>query len=134
MTAKLTPEELHGMVIAKADSTWLLLQRLYPQIQRTRPLVKYNKRLKTTAGRAFYEASPQYIDLSHDLLWQHHEEMINVVVPHELAHLAAYTVFGDTGHGEGWKIMMGRVGLPPLRCHNMENSLHEARKRARLAK
>lgn len=97
-------------------------------IQSETPKIIFNKRLKTTAGRAFVQSVPQYIDLSNELLWQHPEEFRDVIIPHEAAHLAAYTRFADAGHGNGWRMVMAYLGLPPERCHSMTNSIHEARK------
>ena len=131
----MTPEKLGEAVTAKADTVWLRLRKVYPQLNGIpRPLIKYNKRLKTTAGRAFYDSNPVYIDLSVDLLWEHTEEMINQTLPHELAHIAAFIVFKDAGHGAGWKRVMVALNIPVNRCHTMINSRHEANKMERLAK
>jgi SprT protein len=127
----MTPEQLHGYVTVAADDWWNKLRALYPSIAATRPEVKYNKRLKTTAGRAFIESKPQYIDLSTELLWQHPEKFMVDTIPHELAHCAAYTVYGDTGHGKGWKLVMRSIGLEPERCHTMVNVIHQNRKTAK---
>jgi predicted SprT family Zn-dependent metalloprotease len=130
----MTSDELHNKVIASADNWWGILQSKYPTISKIRPAVKYNKRLKTTAGRAFIENKPQYIDLSNELLWEHPNDFFDDTIPHELAHCAAYTVFGDSGHGIGWKTVMRAIGLEPTRCHNMVNSKHEERKLIRMGK
>lgn len=128
MEKKLTPEELGNLVAASAKFWWAKLYTLYPVIGPHIPKIKYNKRLKTTAGRAFYAAVPQYVDLSVELLWEYPDEMLNDTIPHELAHLAAFTVYGDSGHGPSWKKVMREIGLEPSRCHNMINTRHEARK------
>ena len=131
----MTPEQLSKMVTSKADSVWQQLGMLYPQLQRMpRPAVKYNKRLKTTAGRAFIDSKPPYFDLSNDLLWQYPDTVIEDTVPHELAHIAAYIVFGDCGHGKDWKSVMVAINRPPAVYHNMLNSRHEARKLQRITK
>lgn len=104
-------------------STWTILRNHYPQIQAATPAVKLNKRLKSTAGRAFIESVPQYIELSHDLFSLYPEEFQTDTIPHELAHLVAYTVFNDPGHGKGWKTVMCTIGVEPNRCHNMVNTL-----------
>lgn len=46
------------------------------------------------------------------------EQIINVTVPHEVAHLIAFRLFSDHGHGRWWKYVMTHLGLPPKRCHN----------------
>jgi SprT protein len=48
----------------------------------------------------------------------HMEDMINRTLPHEIAHLVAYQLFGDRGHGRGWKMVMRQFGLEPSRCHS----------------
>ena len=95
--------------------------REYPTIQKATPIVTLNNRLKTTAGRAFIEESPQRIDLSTDLFTQHTERFVSDTIPHELAHLVAYTIHGDPGHGRGWYSVLAKMGIATTRLHNMVN-------------
>lgn len=105
-----------------ARETWTVLVNLYPNILfNITPKVILNNRLKTTAGRAFIEHDPQYVDLCTELMEQYTEEFCNVIIPHELAHLAAYTVYNDRGHRKGWKTIMRQLGLEPEVYHNMVN-------------
>ena len=135
MEHTMTPQELSEAVTAKADTVWLGLRKSYPKLGGIpRPIIKYNKRLRATAGRAFYASNPVYIDLSTDLLWEHTEEMINQILPHELAHIAAWIVYRDNGHGRGWKAVMATLNIPINRCHTMSNTRHESNKMERLAK
>ncbi len=107
----------------RRNIVWDKLRRIYPNIQTRYPAIVINKRLKTTGGRAFTWASPQYINLSHDLLLEHGQAFIDFVVPHELAHLVAYTIYNDNGHGNGWKtVMMKDLGITPERCHPFGNT------------
>lgn len=128
----LTPEKLHQMVQDKADETWLELRKIYAKLHCIRPKVKYNKRLKTTAGRAHIEEFPAFVELSHSLLWEHPIEMVNVTLPHELAHVAAWIIFEDGGHGKGWKTVMRAIGQEPTVYHTLTNTLHEMQKAARM--
>lgn len=106
---------------------WNKFVKLYPSIARKGiPPVKLNNRLKTTAGRAFYE--DHYIDLSTELFWEYTEEFLHDTIPHELAHLVAYTVYGDTGHGRGWYTVINTMGIATTRLHNMVNSQHAKRR------
>lgn len=107
---------------------WNKFRKEYPQISEKAPRVVLNNRLKTTAGRAFYEDNPQYIDLSTELFWEYTEEFLNDTIPHELAHLVAYTVYGDTGHGKGWKSVLSHMKINTTRLHNMVNTVHSKRK------
>lgn len=108
---------------------WDKLRKVYPQIQKVYPKVKLNNRLKTTAGRAWIDKAPQYIDLSTELFWEYTEQFLCDTIPHELAHLVAYTVYGDEGHGKGWYSVLERMGIQTSRCHSMVNSKHERRKK-----
>lgn len=118
-----TPEALGAYARARMEYIWQKRLRVaYPMIQVETPKIIFNKRLKTTAGRAFYDSKPQYIDLSNDLLWQYPQEFYNVIIPHEAAHLAAWTRYNVPGHGAGWKQVMAYLGLPGDRCHNMVNA------------
>lgn len=104
-----------------AQDTWVILCNLYPNLTKTAPKVVLNNRLKTTAGRAFIEQDPQYIDLSTELFEQYPNEFCTVIIPHELAHCVAFLVYNDYGHGKSWKKIMKELGLIPERCHNMVN-------------
>ena len=97
----------------------------YPQIQAEYPKVVLNNRLKSTAGRAFIENNPQYIDLSTELFWQYTEQFVQDTIPHELAHLVAFTVYGDPGHGIGWRNVITKMNIPTKRCHNMVNHMRK---------
>lgn len=48
------------------------------------------------------------------------EDFLRQTVPHEVAHLVAHQLFGDSiqPHGEEWQLIMrGVYELPPNRCH-----------------
>jgi SprT protein len=128
----MTSQELHELVIGCAGETWSQFRRAFPQISPDVPLIRYNKRLKTTAGRAFL--TKNYIDLSNEMLWQHGEKFIAEIVPHELGHMVAYKVFKDEGHGQGWHFVMQVLGIPYSRTHTFINDLHEHRKLVRMAR
>lgn len=107
---------------------WPRFAAVWPTIQKSVPKVVINKRLKTTAGRAFLCDNPQYIDLSAELFWEYTEAFIVDTIPHELAHLVAYTVYGDEGHGKGWKTVCEKMNIKTSRLHQMVNSVHAKRK------
>jgi SprT protein len=51
------------------------------------------------------------------------EDFLRQTVAHEVAHLVAHQLFGDTiaPHGEEWQLIMrGVYELPPNRCHTYE--------------
>jgi SprT protein len=107
---------------------WVKFLAQYPTIQRVTPVVTLNNRLKTTAGRAFIGDVPQRIDLSTDLFSQHTDQMIVDTIPHELAHLVAYTIHGDKGHGKGWYSVVAHMGIQTTRMHDMVNSRYRGRR------
>lgn len=113
-----------------ADITWTKFRRAYPALRAHRPKIVYNKRLKTTAGRAWL--TKNYIDLSNDLVYEHGEKILMWVIPHELGHFVANEIFGHDGHGPEFKRVMTSIGADPSTYHSFTNSRHEARKAARI--
>jgi predicted SprT family Zn-dependent metalloprotease len=87
------------------------------------PAGKWNTRLRSTAGRAIIEKG--YIELSSKLFQVYPEGFIIDIIPHELAHIAAYRVFQDDGHGKGWHSMMDALGITrkDRRCWTHANML-----------
>lgn len=59
------------------------------------------------------------LTLNPDFFHNHHDEMINQTVPHEVVHYVSGYVYGRQGHGHGfyWKMLMRQIGLRPSRCH-----------------
>lgn len=125
-----TLAHLIALADIRRNIVWDKLRAVYPDIQIRYPAVIINARLKVTGGRAFTFKNPQYIDISKDLLIEHGESFINWIIPHELAHLVAYTKYSDNRHGNGWKTVMARdLGIAPERCHNFDNTEWIARKK-----
>lgn len=130
-----TLAHLIALADIRRNIVWDKLRAVYPDIQIRYPAIIVNKRLKTKAGQAFTWKNPQYIEISYELLMEHGEKLINWLVPHELAHLAAYTVYDDNMHGIGWKTVMIRdLGLPAEIYHTFDNIKWEAAKKARKTK
>ena len=113
-------ETLLSRLQFKHHATWTAMQNLFPTLKtHATPKAEINNRLKTTAGRAWYDSFPQKCDYSFEMLDEHTEEMLDTVVPHELAHCAAWVLFKEPGHGPDWKYVMCRIGQAPERTHNM---------------
>jgi SprT protein len=74
----------------------------------------------TTAGRAHLRLN--HIKINPILFKENREKMLSQTIPHEIAHLVAYRVFNDTGHGKFWKHVMVQFGLKPDRCHSYDVS------------
>lgn len=83
------------------------------------PTIEY-RQMGRTAGRATY--SRWHIAINPDFCYNGHlDSMIDQTLPHEIAHLISYEVYGPVlgrGHGRCWKSVMIRLGLRPDRCHN----------------
>jgi SprT protein len=86
---------------------------------------QWNNRLTSTMGRATYYQQKGYgiIELSVKLFQVATPEERETTVIHELCHIVASWVYEENqGHNENWARMMRRCGLPPKRCHNVDNS------------
>ena len=86
------------------------------------PEIRLSKRLTSTAGRNHFEEN--YIILGSKFLAQFEHNMLNIILPHEIAHQIDYNLNGwhyrKTYHGAQWCAIMGRVGQNPLPYHSME--------------
>lgn len=110
------------------DSAWNRACWKLPMLQvEVKPYAKLNGRLKTTAGRAWLEYN--FIDLSTELFLQHQEAFCAIIIPHEVAHIVAYRLYNDPGHGTAWKKIMREVyGLPADVYHSLRNEKYLSRK------
>lgn len=70
------------------------------------------------AGKAWITQNK--LGFNAQLLNDNVDEFINQTVTHEVAHLIAYKVYHDTGHGSFWKHVMMSLGATPKRCHNYD--------------
>lgn len=81
------------------------------------PIIELNPRLKTTAGRAWYDRN--YIDLSAELYEKNKASFINDTVPHELAHIIAKIVYDSNGHDNSWYYVYFKLtGKEASRLHS----------------
>ena len=72
------------------------------------------------AGQANYPKNK--IRFNRDLLEKYTDEFVSQTVPHEFAHLVAYSKFGRRirPHGVEWKSVMVALGVKPVRTHSFE--------------
>lgn len=113
-------------LIKKTDIIWTELGRIYPTLQNHKtPDIILNARLWRTAGRAWQE--DMVIELGSKFLLHsanYRAIMYGVILPHEIAHIADYIIFGESektcGHGEGWRKIMVQLGLEPDPFHRMD--------------
>ena len=106
--------------------TWNKAMGIWKGLCATPPVMVLNNRLKTTAGRAWYDS--RKIDLSTELFWEYMEHFVSDIIPHEACHLIANEIYKHQGHGPAWKETMVRMGCAPNTYHKLINTKHAARK------
>lgn len=91
--------------------------------------VHWNRRLTTTAGRAF--GGDGRIELNPSLLADTPGQLA-VVLVHEAAHIAAHRLFGPSvaAHGRHWRGLMRLAGLPPEVTHDLPVPAPRRRRRS----
>lgn len=95
---------------------------LFPTMTISLPSMDFNKR-GLSAGTATYSTNHISINPIY-LVEQANNNFIEETIPHELAHLIAYNVYGRAGHGHGrkWQRVMRTLGQTPDRCHNYDGT------------
>lgn len=117
-----TPAELQQRAAA-LFSQW--------RVRDTQVDVEWNRRLSTTAGRAFVRSGR--IELNPRLLATATDQ-IEIVLVHEAAHVAAFRLFGADipAHGRHWRALMRLAGHEPQVQHHIPvDGLRRRRARAR---
>lgn len=120
MNTKQTLEKIAAAAVVRA---WGTLVRQYGKREMgTIPTIVINRRLKTTAGRAWLRDNK--IDISERLMLDFPREIIMQTIPHEVAHVAAFRLFNyglnrGESHGEPWQYIMTDLGLNPDIYHDM---------------
>jgi predicted SprT family Zn-dependent metalloprotease len=80
------------------------------------PRWSWNSRFSTVLGRAHF--GPCRIELSKKIWPLCNKEMRYEVIVHEMCHVAAYIVFGQTGHCEEWIDLMNAMGFEEPSTHH----------------
>lgn len=117
----MTRTELLKILNRQANIVWNTYCEIYPQLVKFDcPIIELNGRFTKTAGNCAVEHN--IINLGWKFFPKHSDEMINVVLPHEIAHQVDYNLFGlpKRWHGKTWQDIMIKYGLPPNPYHNME--------------
>ena len=116
---------MQNLLTREAGAVWDAMAESYPALIRYDvPRIILNGRLSATAGRCFQ--STQIVEMSSKFI-NHSEKyfrnMIDVILPHELAHAADWILFGESelkcGHGRNWQEIMVQYGLAPNKFHSM---------------
>jgi predicted SprT family Zn-dependent metalloprotease len=105
---------------------WLKAFGIFTKSIGKRPAIIMNARLTATAGRAFY--MHDFIDLSCYLMTNNMEYFKVDTIPHELCHIIAWRLYGDKGHGKGWKYVLKEMSVNGERCHTMQTKYQAERK------
>jgi SprT protein len=146
LNKKVVSKELQNRVFNKVLECLDIAQRHFgehkvPYI----PSIKYET-CGTTAGWAYWRRNGKsWIDINPILLNENPERVVNVTVPHEIAHIVVGDVYKDDEmsnfickngrryrkvkpHGIEWQRVMRLFGLEPERCHDMNvSTIHAMR-------
>ena len=107
----------------KADLVWLEFCEIYPRLIRLdRPVIVANNRFTRTAANCEVENS--VINFGMKFMPKFENQMLNVILPHEIAHQIDYILHGmpkgNRWHGRTWQEIMVKYGLPADAYHTME--------------
>lgn len=110
---------------AQGKVIWNKLQIIHSKLKsRGCPDIILNNRFTATAGVA--DQQTRKIELATKFIIhspEYYNIMFNIILPHELAHIADYDLFGESnkkcGHGDNWKMIMIQLELPPDKYHPM---------------
>lgn len=117
--------ELEGQV-QDAVAYWVnharVILRATPR-QLPLPLMRLDLRGRMAGQTVFARRNNQadVIRINAELLWTHTREMVDVTVPHEVAHVAIHRLHGRSvrPHGPEWKALMNAFGVSAETCHNL---------------
>lgn len=94
------------------------------------PVIRFDLRGRTAGQIRIHEAQTWEIRYNPTLLARNPEDFLAQTLPHEVAHLVAYRLFGRRirPHGPQWRAVMGFFGASPERCHRYDVSGLPARR------
>lgn len=125
--------ELKAEVIAIVQEFILTARKRFGDKVKTVPEVQFKTKGRT-AGWCRYDhfTGKHTIDINPILLNENKDEMLNVTVPHEVAHCVVHQLYDHSNrwskpqpHGWEWQSVMRAFGLDPDRCHCMDTSTVE---------
>lgn len=116
-------QQIVNAVNAHHAMAWARFVTMFPKLKQfNAPTVSVNYRLSTSAGRSMSEDNAY--DLAGKFFAKHADEMLRVILPHELAHQIDFNLYGwhkgKKHHGATWCGIMCAYGLPPQPYHSME--------------
>lgn len=105
---------------------WKYATHLFSEAIGAMPELSLNSRLTGTAGRAFLQGGK--VELSCYFLEQYPDAMLSNTLPHELAHIIAYRMYGEENHGKAWK-MVARSLYGQCNTYHNYTTMRQAKKR-----
>jgi len=116
----MTQNQIEATVKEHTDFWIDLANEIYNKTMQ-KPKILFNLRGKTAAGAWDWK---WLIKINLVLLKENWQDMIDDTIPHEVAHLVAYKIYGSfiKPHGTEWKSVMRNFGKNPIRCHKYNTS------------
>ena len=115
----MTFDELKNRIEDKVLECYDIASKFYNR-QFELPEIDYSLR-GCVSGQAI--ASRTMLKFNVPIAIQNVDVYIKQTVPHEVAHLIEFVLYGCIGHKRNWKTIMSLVfGLQPLRCHSYDTS------------
>ncbi len=104
------------------ETLWDSYAEIFPALVKFDcPIIKINNRFTKCAGRNITEDN--VVELGGKFLTQFPDNMLAVILPHELAHQIDFNLNGwfdrKPHHGKQWQVIMHKIGLPADPYHTM---------------
>lgn len=125
-TSKTANRELAAKAIARIHECYDKARARFPSFRLPYPSIEFTSRGRR-AGSAYTMSNR--IKLNPVLLNENGDDFISRTPGHEAAHIIANNVFGKSGHGPNWKLVMRFLGQDPSRCHSFDTTNTEIVKR-----
>ncbi|MCG6863243.1 MAG: SprT-like domain-containing protein [Chromatiaceae bacterium] len=122
MRPRAAPSDSSGLqqqAVALTRQFLALASRLFGS-EPTTPSIRFDLRGKSAGQVRYTERDGFLIRYNSLLLERHPQEFLSQTVPHEAAHLVAFSLFGPRvpPHGREWRAVMAAFGARPDRCHS----------------
>lgn len=121
-----SPLAAHDLERLATERTRALLQAAAQHFRTPipRPLIRFDLRGRAAGQVRIHETRTWEIRYNPTLLARNPEDFLAQTLPHEVAHLVAYRLFGRQirPHGPQWRAVMGFFGAAPERCHRYDIS------------
>jgi len=86
------------------------------------PLIRFDLRGRAAGQVRIHAARAWEVRYNPSLLAGNPSDFLAQTLPHEVAHLVAYRLYGHRirPHGPQWQAVMAYLGAPPERCHRYD--------------